>query len=172
MKASKPCDMCKGRFKQACIICGWAKKPKAKSLINAERIDRDGRREYIMMIDHYSRACAIHGNYTTQLAACDKQILEHREFADRIWAEVEDEELSLTTVAKKHDLTVNQVKRILATTLMIRNMGAANPLKPEPVRIKRSQAEVDAEIAEIRRKRDMPKPPKPATFAKCEDCWE
>lgn len=127
-KAEKPCSICKGRFKQACIICGWKRPKRAKVLTNKELLDRDAYREKIMLIDHYARTSAAHGNYTTQLPVTDREITEHRKFAQDLWYRAKDE--SVAVLAKKHNLTVNQVKRILATALQQQLVGHTDTLRP------------------------------------------
>lgn len=174
MKAEKPCSVCNGQYDRACMICGWTKpkkkkffKGKKKPLTNAQLIKRDARREHTMLLDQYSRNCIIYGNYTTQLQIVDDEIAKHRKFTQEVYDAVQEGK-TIHSLAEKHDLTENQIKRILSTALLQRNQGAEHKLKPEPVRVRKSKEEVEAEIAEIRRKRDTPKPPRRGTFADME----
>jgi transposase-like protein len=175
MKAEKFCSVCNGQFERACMICGWKKskkkkffKGKKKSLTNTELIVRDAKREHTMMLDQYSRNCMIYGNYTTQLTIVDGEIEKHRVFTQEIWQAIRVEGKTIHSLAEKHDLTENQIKRLLATALLQQNHGSTNKLRPEPVTNKKSKEEVEAEIAEIRSKRDTPKPPRRGTFADME----
>lgn len=133
---------------------------KAKRLTNVELIKRDARREQILLLDQYSRNCIIHGNYGTQLPNIDLKIEQHRKFTQ----ELLESDKTISTLAKQHDLTENQVKRLRATALMQRNQKASDTLRPALIQPNR-----DAEIAEIRRKRDTPKPPRRGTFAEMEE---
>lgn len=159
----KPCNVCKGRFSQPCIICGFCKPKKKKVLSKEELLLRDSRREKIMMYDHYSRNVMKFGNYGTKIDVVDSEIQKHRELGNQIYQEIQDE--SLAVVAKRHDLTVNQIKKIAATTLMQLNLQVQNQVRPALPDLK---SQTEEEIAEIRRKRDTRKIKVP-TFSKWEE---
>lgn len=160
---TKACNVCKGRFSRPCIICGFSKPEKKKVLTKEALLERDARREEIMMYDHYSRNIIKYGNYGTKIVNVDSEIQKHRELANQIYDETQEKSLAL--VAKKHDLTVNQVKRIAATALMQRNTKTQNQLLPA---LPEKAKPTEAEIAEIRRERDTRKIKVP-TFSKWEE---
>lgn len=171
------CNICKGESKEKCMFCGHKKKKGKKpffgkqkpKLTNAEIVARDGKREQTMCLNKFSHMSLKFSNCSTQDSEIDKQIEQHRIFGKKLYYLHNVEHKSMSSIADQFDLTVNQVKHILATTLFQINQQAAD--HPEPIREVVSLKPTEEEIAEIRRLRDMPKPKKVPTFSKLETIY-
>lgn len=158
------CRICKGESKERCMFCGQKKKgkkpffgAKKPQLTNAQIVARDGKREATMELNRFSHNSIKFGNCTTELESLDRQIKEHRIFGKKLYARVNIDGKSITSVADEFDLTANQVKLIIATTLFQINQGVADC--PNPLRVGPKKP-TEAEIAETRRVRDLCKIPK------------
>lgn len=155
-----PCNVCKGKFN--CMFCGF-KREKKQKLSEAEIRARDARRERIMMLDQFSKNSMLHGNYSTGLDSTNLNIEEHRAFIKEVAEDVE--RYSISHACKVFELTVSQVKRLLASGLHQELNRFPDHTFKEPDLPKKSKEEIEREISEARRKRDEPKPPRRGVLA-------
>lgn len=131
-----------------------------------EILERDAYREKITMRTAISHASLVFGNCSTQVGSADKWIEEHRKLAKEIFDLVESGR-SIPSIAKEYDLTQKQVKQIIAMALLQKNRKEDDkPIERPPLK---SKEEKEAEIAEIRKKRDSYKARK--HFLEMEDLW-
>lgn len=121
------------------------------------------RRDHIMFLDRCSRNMDNSGNYSTGGIVTDAQVEQHRKFARGLL--IESEEVSITTLAKRHDLTVEQVRVIIYNARY--RVGSD---KPRPAPNRRPKEDIEREHEENAHKRDACRSARPS-FAACEDLW-
>lgn len=152
-KASKPCNICKGKSRIKCMICGWkGEKKRLNDLPLPEQAVIRGirnRREFLHQLDSSStRAgnCSVNDSDDPELVEIankiDGHIANHREWALAITARHESGK-SIKSIADAEQLTVGQVKQIIHYTrdklsagimeIRPRNPVKVNILPPEPL---------------------------------------
>lgn len=130
---AKPCNICGGKTKVACMFCGWKRKDdRATSAMDQAAIrGKRARTDFLFNLDRMSTKAH---NASSGDDSIDLEIIKHRDWAEKIYSRHVDDGESIKSIAESEELNPGLVQRIinLMKGKLVRHELDGAPMGPIP----------------------------------------